>query len=325
MPRPSLTLYQQEKPALGCPITLTISSSASQNDIDSLFAQLWIYILEFEKRCSRFLAHSELSSFNANAGIKTSISSDFKNILKAAKKMAALTNDLYNPFVLPALQRAGYVKSQFMAHAKDPQIDYSQRSIVSPSKLKIYQDAAQIPYGTALDLGGCGKGYIGDVLADYIQKQPIVNGFWFSLGGDVICGGHNQNYQPWQVHVQADTSQGKVCIGHINQPGIEHIFAIATSAITVRTGTAHGRKWHHIIDPKTGLPAKSDVQLATIASDSLLLADVLASCIVIVGSSEGPKLASACGATHYLIQPKNSDNLISSEGFYDTMTTPLTA
>ena len=63
-------------------------------------------------------------------------------------------------------------------------------------------------------------------------------------------------------------------------------FAAATSATTIRAGVHEGKSWHHIIDPRTLLPAQSDTNLATVYCQSAVRADVLASCAIILGSSK---------------------------------------
>lgn len=106
----SVIAVHQKQRALGsiCEIVL-VGPVATLN---VCFASLWRDILLFEKRFSRFLPSSELSHINERAGLETGISGAMYDILSAAKHASRLTNNRYNPFVLPALQRAGYVGSR---------------------------------------------------------------------------------------------------------------------------------------------------------------------------------------------------------------------
>lgn len=231
---------------------------------------LWQAIFAFERRFSRFIPDSELSSFNQAAGLRTPISPEFRSILVAARDYGELTDGLSNPFILPALQRAGYTKSRVAAYQDDPVHDYSKLSVVSVDHLEIGDTWATIPYGTAIDLGGCGKGYLGDLVADTLVPD-WVSGFWFSFGGDVVGEGGNETGQAWQVALP-DSPQAMQTTGER--------FAVATSATTVIGGTS----WHHLIDPRTGKPSTSDLHMVSLLAPRGIQADVLASCAIIIGS-----------------------------------------
>jgi len=294
--------HAQTRIALGSPVTLTMVSDSRQPVIDELFRQLWLQIFEFEKRFSRFLPASELSHFNHEAADRQLVSAEFRDLLLAAKQMAALTDDLYNPFVLPALQRAGYTHSMVAAHAHDQVDDYSNRSVVSPDKLKVGDNWASIPYGTAIDLGGCGKGYAGDLLADLIDARSDIQGYWFSLGGDIVARGLDEQGSPWVIQVE-DTATSSGIAGQCETSGRER-YAVATSSILRRKGVKDGRAWHHIIDPRTNQPARTDTATASVCARTALVADVLASCAVILDSEQAVDFVMPRGATGALLQPK---------------------
>jgi thiamine biosynthesis lipoprotein len=294
----------QTRIALGSPITLTLATDASVTQMDDFFRQLWLEIFTFEQRFSRFLPASELSQFNRSAGVRLAVSHEFSALLSAAKTMADMTGGLYNPFVLPALQRAGYIKSMVAAHSSDKVDDFTGRSVVAADRLEVGSDWASIPYGTAIDLGGCGKGYAGDLLAAQADKWPEVKGYWFSLGGDVIAHGHDENGESWIIQVE-DTTHENSIIGECRTSG-KHACAVATSSVLRRGGEQGGQRWHHIIDSTTGRPAETDIETASIAAPTLLEADVLATCAVVLGSEAAPDFVAARGASGVLLQRKQA-------------------
>jgi thiamine biosynthesis lipoprotein len=298
-----LTVHQSNI-ALGSPTGLTIVSDVGQATIDEWFRLLWLKIFQFEQRFSRFLPDSELSQFNRSAGVTKAISSDFYDLLVASRNMSALTGGLYNPFILPALQSVGYVKSMVAAHAHDPVDDFSSRHVVPFDRLVIKSDSASIPYGTAIDFGGIGKGYLADKLASFTGELSGLSGFWFSLGGDIITGGKDGDGKPWLIHIEDTANKPVGYAGSIRASG-SHTIAVATSSILRRTGAKEGKSWHHIIDPRTNLPAQSDVATASISCESALLADTLASCAIIVGNQGAIPLAESNHATGVLLQLKN--------------------
>jgi thiamine biosynthesis lipoprotein len=219
--------------------------------------------------------------------------------------MTKLTDNLFNPFILPALQRAGYRHSWIPAHAADPVTDVSHRTLVPGDQLEIGDDWAIIPYGTAIDLGGCGKGYIGDRLARRIEAWPEVEGYWLSIGGDVITGGVDANGRPVTVAIESATEAGQT-VGTLVSLSARRL-AVATSSVMKRRGNHDGRAWHHIIDPRTGLPSRTGVVSSSVWGASLLRADVHASNLIIVGESE---------ASAYLRRQRTSGIVQSSSGVH---------
>lgn len=259
---------------------------------------LWRTVLQFEKQFSRFLPSSELSLFNATAGMKTPVSDEFATILKTAQQLAKQTEGLFNPFILPALQRTGYINSAAEGYQGDPAPDYSSRRVVESSKLELGDGWARIPYGTAIDVGGFGKGYAADMLGAIAREQGAV-GYWIELSGDIATYGHDAEGKPITVAVQAADSSAEtnylvVCP--------EEPFAVATSGTFKRTTHAKTMKSHHIIDPRTSMPAETDMLLATICAPSALIADVFASCALIVGSHQAPEWLKLHGNNEHLLQ-----------------------
>ena len=279
-----LVQYSQTKIALGGDITLTIVSGNSATELNKLFTVLWHYIYVFERSFSRFVPISELSLFNRSAGLQTSITSEFKQLLMAAKDIGNQTGGLYNPFILPALQRAGYKKSAVPGYEMDAVDDYSHRRVEPVDQLKIGDTWASVPPNTAIDMGGCGKGYLADKLGQLLVGSGFTN-YRLSLGGDIVTLGSDENGQNWKINIQdANNLRGQV--DWVIRCPTEH-FAIATSGTFRRQGQTIDRAWHHIIDPITLQPAKTDIRLATVCADTALVADVLASCAVIIGSQDG--------------------------------------
>lgn len=286
----------ESREALGGSVTLGLVHADTQQ-LPAIFAALWRAVFTFEKQFSRFIPESELSRLNSQAGIKIPVSDNFRAILQAAQELAVSTNGLYNPFVLPAIQRAGYAASAIPRYTHEPTPDYTERRVVSADKLELGDTWARIPYGTAIDLGGCGKGYLADRLGD-IARAHGVAGYWLELSGDIATYGLDGAGQPITIAVQNASSEQTARI--ITCP--PEPFGIATSGTFRRTTQTSTVREHHIIDPATGKPAKTDVALATVCAPSAVAADVLASCAVIRGSAKAPRYLADHGATSWLLQ-----------------------
>jgi thiamine biosynthesis lipoprotein len=78
--------------------------------------------------------------------------------------------------------------------------------------------------------------------------------------------------------------------------------AVATSGITKRMGKTENGSWHHIIDPRNGKPAKTDILTISLIADNAVKADVYAKCLVILGSDSVEALIKKLGINNVLMQ-----------------------
>lgn len=301
-----MELYQQHKYALGSDCFLTLGTK-SKDDSEAIFEELWDSIDRFEDRFSRFKTTSELTNFNQRAGKKTAATQSFIKLAKASREMSIKTGGIYNPFVLPALQSLGYSGSWPNTKTIQPGTDYRKGQIVTIENLEIGDDWLKIPSNTALDFGGCGKGYMLDQLAKHLAARNVDN-YWLSLGGDIICSGHSSHGEPWEIAIQEaiqDTNTANTIGSFYNTN--DSLMAIATSGTTKRKGD----DWHHIIDPRTGLPAETNILTASVRCDSAIEADVMAKCLVIVGLSDWETFAKQQQIEELIIQSNSTvDNII---------------
>lgn len=299
-----LVEYSEMKFALGSDVSLTLVTGQPAANVAQLFSAIWLEIFQFERQFSRFLPASELSAFNRSAGVKTAVSMEFWKLLSAAKELAIESDNIFNPFILPALQRAGYSKSFTPEYNADILDDHSNKSVVSADRLQLSDGWAMIPYGTAIELGGCGKGYLADYIADNFIPDWI-SGYWLSFGGDIVGQGHDADNEYWNVLVDNTTSSDE----SFYIPTYGHRFAVATSSTGVIKGDSNGKAWHHILDPRTGTPANSDISQATVLHESAVKADVLASTAIILGSSLAKDYLVDHGATAAVLQGAGYSNL----------------
>jgi FAD:protein FMN transferase len=270
--------YQHKHRALGSDVIFTLVVQQNRDYADQLFAQLLELTSAFEEQFSRFLPDSELTKFNKQAGQSVAVTPAFRKLLMVTKSFSEKTDGLYNPFVLPALQNAGYLGSWPNSDKQRPGTNFAKRHLVTIEQLEFRDNWAKIPADSALDFGGIGKGYLLDELAEFLASKKVV-GYWLSLGGDIICAGYDVEGQLWRVTIQHAIKLAEG-VGEItNATGRK--LAIATSGVTKRQGLKDGQPWHHIIDPRSGRPAQSRILTATVTANSATEADIYAKCIVI--------------------------------------------
>ncbi len=273
-------VFMQSAQALGTNLELQLSSP-DQPSADRLFAILWDKVEIFQNQFSRFLETSELTKFNFKSGEKVEISKEFNALLRKTQELCVASNGLFNPFILPLLNKVGYVTSFGSRKQKLSTIDYRDRKLAKSSELVVGKDWARIPRDTAIDLGGIGKGYLADKLADILDSMHTP-AYCLSIGGDIIS--KNIRGKSQRINVQSLDKQRET-IGCYD--AIDHKFAIATSGLSRQK---NGKIQYHLLDPRSGDLAKSKYQICSVAASDATTADVMASCILIGGEEFAEKI-----------------------------------
>ena len=149
-----------------------------------------------------------------------------------------------------------------------------------------------LPEGMQLDLGAVGKGFAMEKLFGLLEDSSDVTAAVISLGGSILTYGSKPNEEPWRVGIvnPFDTS------GSIGTLTLEGQWCVSTSGDYERYVEADGVRYHHILNPKTGMPAAGDVRGVTILMKDGLLSDGLSTACYILGPEKGMELAGQYGA-----------------------------
>jgi thiamine biosynthesis lipoprotein len=233
---------------------------------------------DVEVRFSRFRPHSELSRLNRSGG--GVVSPEMLALLQRARRLHQETGGVFDPCVLPALAAAGYDRS-FEQVRDRGHMAVAQRPTATFADVMVDVAASRVtlPAGAMLDLGGIGKGYAVDRAAELLRpaRHALVN-----AGGDIFALGTPG--VGWPASVMHPLN-GEVA-GEINLRDE----ALATSTTAVRRWRAGGVEMHHLIDPRTGAPARTGVIAASVVAPEAVIADVYAKTALILGLDEGGAL-----------------------------------
>lgn len=263
--------------AMGCQISAFLD--ADSNQTKQSLTQIPIWFEEWEQVFSRFRPDSELSLLNQRAGFPTIVSDTFWEVFLLAIQNEIESDGMVTPLVMPALAMAGYDRSFELIKDSDLlQTEYSGYPIGHLEDLIINPDLQliQLPIGSGLDFGGIAKGWAAQKAAQ--QLAPIAP-VLVNAGGDIAVTALQRDDLPWMVGVinpfQADKD---LAILEVGQCGV------ATSGIDFRQWHQNGVKRHHIIDPRTGLPAQTDLMSATVIAPDVMQAEMAAKIAMISGS-----------------------------------------
>ncbi|HWI63980.1 MAG TPA: FAD:protein FMN transferase [Symbiobacteriaceae bacterium] len=258
-------------------------------------ADLRPWFAEVEATLSRFDPASPLCRLNGLPGRWVVVPDLLWRAVGAALHAAAATDGAFDPTVLGALEAAGYNQSFELGPGPlSPARPAGRwREVKLDSNLK----AIWLPPGVRLDLGGIGKGLAVDGGIAHLKGAPraLVN-----AGGDLAVR-MTADEPPYLIDVEDPFDPDRVLATFGVRRG-----AVATSSMT-------GRRWgdglHHIIDPKSGRPAETDLAAATVFGPGAAMAEALAKAAIVLGSEKGIRLMRDHGC-HALFVRRDGSTLL---------------
>ncbi len=248
---------------------------------------------------SRFRVDSELFALCRAAGREVRVSGELLELLDVALVMAEATDGRVDPTVGGALCRLGYDRD-FAAILDATAAPLPAREAAPGWRsIEIDRDrrSVRIAPGTVVDLGATAKAWAADVIAGVVATRLGV-GVLVSLGGDVAVGGAPpEGGFAVALHDAATSVQGETValLGG----------GLATSGIWRRRWSRGGQFVHHIIDPETGLPARTPWRTVSVAAASCLEANAASTAAIVLGEG-APEWLEARGLPARLVTERGA-------------------
>jgi thiamine biosynthesis lipoprotein len=278
--------------ALGSTVELRVADPAA---LDAARAVVESELTAIDLACSRFRADSELSRLNARHGRPTRVSALLMEALELSLRAAELTDGDVDPTIGRALELAGYDRDWRLlspADAGAPAVRAPARITLRSRQgwrelvLDPRSQTARLPRGISLDLGATAKAWAADRAACAAAAAGDC-GALVGVGGDLATCGEAPG-GGWRVHVTDDHRSDASAAGQtiaISSGGL------ATSSTTVRRWRQGSRTMHHIIDPRTGAPARTVWRTVSVAAASCAEANVATTAALVRGDAAGAWLA----------------------------------
>lgn len=257
-----MELRRKSLKLMGSHIDILIFDSVDAETIlDDAVEMLKVY----EHRFSANDDSSELMEVNHNASVKAiKVHPDLFDLIKIGKNHSCASNSFLNIAIGPIVQtwRIGF---------KDVKVPTKQEidnllEITDPNQIILNEEEQSVYLarkGMAINLGALAKGYIADLMIEYLKKRGVDAGL-INLGGNVLAFGdakHNQDLM-WRIGIQNPVeTRGN----HLFTIGIKNQ-SVVTSGIYERNHTENGKTYHHILNPKTGYPVETNVAGLSIIS-----------------------------------------------------------
>lgn len=258
--RPEAIVESHHFEALGTNCSLFVVGQPQGRLVEGEF-----WVRRLGARLTRFTSDSELSRLNSCSGRWMHVSSELESILKAALRAHKMSGGLVNVAVLPSMLAIGYTRPL----AEGPAIATLDRVgplPPLPDVLEVGDGRARVAFGSGIDLGGVAKGWMADRLCEWLGPNSVAN-----LGGDLMAIGPGPRGEGWPVAVAGTTLM-------LRDQGA------ATSSV-------RRRRWgdlHHLIDPRTGMPAQTGLDEVSVVAGSGFEAEVIAKSALLLGPDIAP-------------------------------------
>lgn len=270
------TLETRSFPALGTTAQVTVTNPAS---IDTAERALRSELDALDRACSRFRPDSELSRLNAAGGRPVKVGTLLREALEVAIEAAHVTDGLVDPTIGRSLVAIGYDRDFASLTTAAPRARV--HLVVAPGWQTIAIDrtrgTVQVPAAVSLDLGATAKALAADRAAAAAHAATGC-GVLISLGGDIAVAGPAPE-GGFAIRVTDDHRD-------LDGPGPTVAITgggLATSSTTVRRWRAGGHERHHIVDPRSGLPASQIWRTVTVAAASCVHANTASTGAIVRG------------------------------------------
>jgi len=237
-----------------------------------------------DKLWSRTDEGSEVSALNACAGGGTwvPLSEETVELLGVAQKVAVRSGMAFNPLMAPVSDAWGFTGEEQRVPGQselEELLPLTEQSFtLGPRSGRLAQA------GQALDAGGIAKGMAGDRCAQLAREFDVTGGI-LDLGGNITTVGGKADGTPWVIGVKDPTDPEKqlcaISVGEVT---------CATSGAYERYFEADGERYHHILDPATGYPARSGLLSVTAVSPQGAAADAWSTACFVLGAEKALEL-----------------------------------
>ena len=228
---------------------------------------------------------SELAAANAGGGAPVPVSPETAALLADSLALSRETGGALSLTLRPLLQAWGFAGGEYRVPSEAELAELLP--LVRDDAVQADEAAGtvSVPAGTELDLGAVGKGRAADRAAALLREAGVFSAL-LNLGGSTIrVLGTKPDGSPWRVAVR-DPLDGDAYAGVVEITD----GAVSTSGGYERYFEADGEAYWHILDPKTGLPARSGLLSATVLSADAFTGDALSTALFVLG----PEAAAAC-------------------------------
>ena len=283
-------IFKKSRILMDTLVTITVvseSNEKAEKAIDRAFSE----IEQIEKLSSFFCPGSDVSRINNAAGISpATVSPQIIDVLNKAEYVSKTTGGAFDATIGPLISLYDFrrrIRPEEDAIRTNLSLVNYRDLIINGEKAEVFLKRKAM----RLDLGGIAKGYAADRAAEVLKRDGIRSGL-VAVAGDIRTFGRKPDGSPWKIgirHPRAKDGEDDV-MATIELSDM----AVSTSGDYERFFLSEGIRYHHLLSPVTGHPARGCRSVSVIAGESAL-ADAFATGVFVLGPEEGMKVLERAG------------------------------
>ena len=274
-------IFKKKQSLLGSPFEITVVAKDSVQG--NLFSDLAIAeVKRIENLISDWIPTSQISKVNQNAGISpVKVDKEVFDLVERATKISKLTSGAFD-ISYASMDRIWKFDGSMKEMPTPEEIRKSVEKVGYQNIILNSKDTTIFlkNKGMKLGLGGIGQGYIADKIKVLLQEKGCNSGL-VNVSGDINTWGKQPNGNLWTVGIVNPMNKNKVFATFPLDDS-----AVETSGSYEKYVTFNGKRYSHIIDPRTGYPATGIISVSVFAKQTEL-ADALATGIFVMGVEVG--------------------------------------
>ncbi|NLL18033.1 MAG: FAD:protein FMN transferase [Clostridia bacterium] len=279
-------------------------------------------VARLDRLFNRFSPGSDISRVNEAAGQWMPVDRDTVTLLERAKDLAVQTQGCYDPTIGPLVElwQIAPVENNQEKNWEPPTAEALDATLplIDYEALAIDPEGGQVRLakpGMKLDVGGIAKGYAVDRLAELLQNWGIA-GSLIDFGGDYYALGSHPEGRPWKLGIRHPRNPEQI-IAYLS---VENQ-AVTTSGDYQRYRIYQGRRFSHLLNPKTGYPGE-ELTSVTVVAPKGITADALSTAVFVMGKERGLELVESWPGVETVIIDRDMKLWISS-GLKENVTFPV--
>lgn len=258
---------------------------------------------EIESVLSLHLSQSEIAAINENAGVQpVEVSQRTFDLLQRAKELSEQSDGAFDITIAPVVELWGITSDH--PHVPTDEELAQAMALMGLEDLVLDEEACTAYLtrpGMAIDLGGIAKGWTADQLREYARELGAERGY-VSLGGNLMIIGERPDGDPFKFGLRDPQGDASTYLGTVT---LKDGYTMATTGGYERYFEEDGIRYHHVLDPRTGYPADSDLLSVAVISKDGTLADYLSTTLFVQGL-EAAK--AAAGSEDYALVMVDQEN-----------------
>ena len=278
------TYVKRHTTLMGTDVEIVVVENKSKEFINKSINLAISEMKRLEKEMSEWTKDSQVYAIDSQAGKRpVRVSQELFHVISSAIKISELSDGAFD--ISWAALRGLWNFTNGKKYVPSPEQIHKRLKLVNYKNIildKTHQTVFLKNKGMAIGLGGIAKGYIVDMAMQVLVNNGINNAI-IKAGGDMRVEG-TKNSRPWRISIRHPRDPNK-SLGILYLSNI----SISTSGDYERFFMKNGIRYHHIINPETGYPAKGVMSVTILAPDTMT-SDALSTTVFVLGPEKGLKL-----------------------------------